>query len=204
MRGGPGSCLLCHWQTGGPSLHVRTMGCWRIVCKGHGRAGRGPALSSGTGDQGWVQEPHRRGKVGPGRDLPAGGRGGARVQPGQAHGRNDNPPPLVGRPAWTARPGVGGGVRLPVRRSRRSAQPRRGQVVCDPVLLDRRAAKLGSITVRFNDNFRRLDLVLESKKLQWQHFPGLPEPAAAFLRVRKETGDQRPVFRGMTADFQVG
>ena len=51
---------------------------------------------------------------------------------------------------------------------------------------------------------RRLDLVLESKKLQWQHFPGLPEPAAAFLRVRKETGDQRPVFRGMTADFQVG
>ena len=28
---------------------------------------------------------------------------------------------------------------------------RRGQVVCDPVLLDRRAAELGSI--RFNDNF---------------------------------------------------
>ena len=81
---------------------------------------------------------------------------------------------------------------------------RRGQVVCDPVLLYRRPAKLGSITVRFNDNFRRLDLVLESKKLQWQHFAGLPEPAAAFLRVRKETGDQRPVFRGMTADFQVG
>ena len=79
---------------------------------------------------------------------------------------------------------------------------RRGQVVCDPVLLDRRPAKLGSI--RFNDNFRRLDLVLESKKLQWEHFAGVPEQAAAFLRVRKETGDQRPVFRGMIADFQVG
>ena len=95
--------------------------------EGHGRAGRGPAPGSGTGDRGWVQEPHRRGKAGPGRDLPAGGRGGARVQPGQAHGRNDNPPPLVGRPAWTARPGVGGGVRLPVRRPAGQLSPAGGR-----------------------------------------------------------------------------
>ena len=193
MRGWPGSCLLCHWQTGGPSLNVRTMGCWRIVCKGHGRAGRGPAPSSGTGDQGWVQDETSRQEDA--EELESN-----RARPmAETITLHHSSAAGLDRQAWS-------GWRSPITGPavRRSAQPRRGQVVCDPVLLDRRPAKLGSITVRFNDNFRRLDLVLGSKKLQWQHFPGLPEPAAAFLRVRKETGDQRPVFRGMTADFQVG
>ena len=115
MRGWPGSCLLCHWQTGGPSLNVRTMGCWRIVCKGHGRAGRGPAPSSGTGDQGWVQDETSRQED------------AEELESNRARPMAETITLHHSRPAWTARPGVGGGVRLPVRRSAGQLRPARGR-----------------------------------------------------------------------------
>ena len=37
-----------------------------------------------------------------------------------------------------------------------------------------------------------------------QHLSGLSEPLAALLSVRKQAGNLSPVFRGITADFQVG
>ena len=67
---------------------------------------------------------------------------------------------------------------------RRSAQARRGQVVCDPVLLDRRAAKLGSI--RFNDNF-------DDSTWYWnlRNYSGSIFPASRSLRRRSCASGRR-------------
>ena len=46
--------------------------------EGHGRADRGPAQGSGTGDRGWVQEPRRRGAGGCPRGVDCGGGRGYR------------------------------------------------------------------------------------------------------------------------------
>ena len=173
MRGWPGSCLLCHWQTGGPSLNVRTMGCWRIVCKGHGRAGRGPAPGSGTGDQGWVQDETSR-------QEDAAELESNRARPmAETITLHHSSAAGLDRLAWS-------GWRSPITGPavRRSAQPRRGQVVCDPVLLDRRAAKLGSI--RFNDNF-------DDSTWYWnlRNYSGSIFPASRSLRRRSCASGRR-------------
>ena len=70
--------------------------------------------------------------------------------------------------------------------ARRSAQARPGQVVCDPVLLDRRAAELGSITVRFNDNF-------DDSTWYWdlRNYSGSIFPASRSLRRRSCASGRR-------------